>query len=132
MFPSDFVEAINRAGLVRVSAGHERTSPLEIWVVTIGTRLFARSWGLSEKSWYSTFLAGADGLLECQGQRVAVSGRKPPDIDVISPLIDAEYLRKYDRGENSKYARGILAEQHVRRTLEFVPLTVATGAAGDA
>lgn len=132
MFPRDFVEAINRAGLVRVSAGQERTTPLEIWVVAIGTRLFARSWGLSERSWYSTFLAGAGGFLECEGQRVAVSGRKPPDSDAVSPLIDAEYLRKYDRGENSKYARGILAEQHVRRTLEFVPLLVAPGAAADA
>jgi hypothetical protein len=122
MFPADFVETINRSGLVGVAAGAQRTTPLEIWVVAVGNRLFARSWGLSERSWYSTFLRGEHGFLECGGRRVPVGGREPPDTEAISSLIDAEYLRKYDRGENSKYARGILGKEHVLRTLEFVPL----------
>ncbi|MBK1616375.1 hypothetical protein CKO44_23300 [Rubrivivax gelatinosus] len=122
MFHTDFVATVNRAGLVGVSAGKDRATPLEIWVVAVGNRLFARSWGLSERSWYSTFLSGAHGFLECEGQRVQVSGREPLDLQTISPLIDAEYLRKYDRGENSKYARGILGQQHIQRTLEFIPL----------
>lgn len=120
MFSSDFVAAVDRSSLVGVSAGTGRTAPLEIWVVTVGSRLFARSWGLAERSWYSAFRAGARGFLECQGQRVPVFGREPPDIGAITPLIDAAYLRKYDRGENANYARGILGEQHVRRTLEFI------------
>lgn len=120
MFPAEFIIAVNRNNLTGVSAGATREAPLQIWVVAIGNRLFARSWGLSERSWYSTFLGGAHGFLECEGLRVGVEGRVPPDLQVISPLIDSEYLRKYDRGENSKYAKGILGQAHVQRTLEFV------------
>lgn len=116
------IDAVGRSSLVGVSAGGRRATPLEIWVVAVGGRLFARSWGLSERSWYSAFIGGAQGFLECGDRRVAVSGREPADLEAVSPLIDAEYLRKYDRGENSGYARGILGRQHVLRTLEFVPL----------
>jgi hypothetical protein len=122
MFPIKFIEAINRSGLVGVSAGAERSTPLQIWVVAVGNRLFARSWGLSERSWYFAFLSNARGFLECGGQRVAACGRTPLDLKIIVPLIDAAYLTKYDHGENSKYARGILEQQHVTRTLEFLPL----------
>lgn len=120
MFTDDLVAAVNRSSLVRVRAGDARPDPLEIWVVSVGNRLFARSWGLSERSWYTTFLAGAEGSLECGGLRVRVVGRRPPDMEAITPLIDAEYLRKYDRGENSSYAHAILRPDHVQRTLEFL------------
>lgn len=125
MFPAEFITAVNRNSLTGVSAGAAREAPLQIWVVAIGNRLFARSWGLSERSWYSTFLDGAHGFLECEGLRADVTGRVPPDLQEISPLIDAEYLRKYDRGENSTYARGILGQAHVQRTLEFVVRTLS-------
>ena len=124
MFSEDLVAAVNRSSLIKVRAGDARPEPLEIWVVSVGNRLFARSWGLSERSWYTTFLAGAEGSLECDGLRVRVVGRRPPDIEVITPLIDAAYLRKYDRGDNSRYAHGILRPDHVQRTLEFVPVAV--------
>lgn len=122
MFPVDFVACVNRSSLVGVSAGAGRSAPLQIWVVAVESRLFARSWGLSERSWYSAFLNGSHGFLECEGRRIPVVGRRPHDFEAISRLIDAEYLRKYDRGENSKYARGILTHEHVLRTLEFIPL----------
>lgn len=124
MFSDAFIDSVNSTSLVSVSAGPDRTKPLEIWVVAVGHRLFARSWGLSERSWYTAFLNGSAGCLECIGRRVAVTGRKPPDLEILTPLIDAEYLRKYDRGDNSKYAHGILAEKHVQRTLEFIPAII--------
>lgn len=124
MFSDDLVAAVNRSSLVRVRAGDARPEPLEIWVVSVGNRLFARSWGLSERSWYTSFLGGAEGSLECGGLRVRVMGRRPPDMEVITPLIDAAYLRKYDRGCNSSYAHGIVRPDHVQRTLEFVPVAV--------
>ena len=123
MFPPEFVAAVNRSNLIKVSAGAERTTSLEIWVVCVDGRLFARSWGLSERSWFSAFINGACGFLECERLRVNVSGRRPLDLSAVSARIDAEYLRKYDNGANSKYAHGILAQQHVERTLEFIPAT---------
>lgn len=132
MFPADFVASINQAGLTGVSAGEMRAVPLRIWVVAVGNRLFARSWGLSERSWYSAFLGGAHGFIEKEGRRIHVRGQTPSDLEAISPLIDAEYLRKYDGGENSKYARGILGKDHVLRTLEFLPLPDISSSSGPA
>lgn len=52
-----------------------------------------------------------------------MSGRPPPDAEAVTPLINAEYLQRYDEGENSRYARGTLEPQHVERTLELLPLS---------
>jgi hypothetical protein len=122
MFPKDFIDAFNRNTLTGVSAGEGRATALPIWVVAVGDRLFARSWGLSERSWFATFSKGERGFLESESHRVAVKGQVPTDLELITPLINAEYLRKYNHGDNALYAQGIVAEKHVQHTMEFIPI----------
>ena len=120
MIPPSFVALVHEHGLTSVRAGSAERAFLEIWVVAVEGRLFARSWGLSERSWYTAFLDGARGTLRCGGVDLEVCGVVPSDLEAISDAISAEYLRKYDRGENSEYARGIIRPEHVARTMEFV------------
>ncbi len=120
MIPPSFAAIVHQQGLTSVRAGAADRAFLEIWVVAVQGRLFARSWGLSERSWYTAFLGGARGTLRCDGTELEVLGIVPPDLEAISESVSAEYLRKYDRGENSEYAHGIIRPEHVARTMEFV------------
>jgi hypothetical protein len=49
----DYIKTNN---LIGIKAGENRSAFLEIWMVTVNDRVFARSWGLAEKSWYNSFL----------------------------------------------------------------------------
>ncbi|MCB1048354.1 MAG: DUF2255 family protein [Calditrichaeota bacterium] len=120
MIPITFLDAVHASNLTGVRAGPPVRDFLEIWVVVVQGRLFARSWGLAERSWYTLFLAGEPGALSSGGQEVAVRGIIPPDLEAMSAAISAEYLRKYDQGANSSYARGIVEDVHVARTMEFI------------
>ena len=45
------IQYINSHNLIGIKAGKERETFLEIWMVTVENRIFARSWGFAEKSW---------------------------------------------------------------------------------
>lgn len=121
-FDESILQYVRTRNLVGVRAGDRPRGFLDIWMVVVDGRIFARSWGLAERSWYTEFLSGRTGEIRCGDSVVKVAGVIPADLTSISEAISAEYLRKYDRGSNSQYARGIVQPEHVARTMEFVPL----------
>lgn len=123
-FPPAVFDYLDAHTLIGIRAGQERETFLQIWMVTVEQRIFARSWGMAERSWYNTFLKGATGALQCGELVVPVIGVIPPDPDVLTEKINAAYLAKYDFGENSFYARGIIAPAHAARTMEFQHIAV--------
>ena len=45
---------------------------------------------------------------------------------ILPDYVHRAYLDKYDSGENSFYANGIIKEKHVAKTMEFVILNNKT------
>lgn len=122
-FNTSAIDYIKNNNLTGVRAGKDREKFLEIWMVTVRGRIFARSWGFSEKSWYHTFLSGAEGAIKCGEEIVPVKGIVPDDIDLLTPEINQAYLTQYDTGgDNSFYAKGIIEPEHIKYTMEFVPV----------
>ncbi len=122
---SNLINALNYIrtnNMVEIKAGNSDHAFLEIWMVNIDSRIFARSWNLSERSWYSTFLSEKVGELKCGNQIFKVHGIIPPDIKLLNQRINSAYLEKYDFGLNSIYAKGIVQPKHVEKTLEFIIL----------
>lgn len=116
------IQYINSHNLIGIKAGKERESFLEIWIVTVENRIFARSWGFAEKSWYNTFLKDNLGEIKCGETIYAIEARIPEDLSELEQEINQAYLDKYDSGENSFYAKGIIEEKHVAKTMEFIIL----------
>lgn len=115
----DYIKTHNHIG---IRAGEERPGFLEIWMVVVNKRVFARSWGLAEKSWFNTFLKNDTGAIKCGELVIPVLGRIPDDRPQLDELINKAYLDKYDYGRNSYYAQGIIKPAHMERTMEFLPL----------
>ena len=89
-------------------------------MVSLDGRIFARSWGLSERSWYSTFLREPIGAIRCGEQVFAVQARIPDDVEAQTPRISQAYRDKYTSEHNRPYAEGIVRPEHVERTMELV------------
>lgn len=114
------LDYIKENNLIGIKAGTQRPSFLEIWMVVVENRIFARSWGLEEKSWYNTFLENSEGQIQCGSTIYKIEALVPDDLNQITDEINKAYLKKYNFGDNSKYAIGIIEEKHIGKTMEFV------------
>jgi len=111
---------INHHNLIEIKAGEERTTFLEIWMVTVNDRIFARSWGLAEKSWYNTFLQDPKGQIKCGEEVFYIKALVPDDLRDLASDINTAYLTKYNTGSNLKYSKGIIQQKHIEKTMEFI------------
>ncbi len=116
------IQYIDSHNLIGIKAGKERESFLEIWMVIVENRIFARSWGFAERSWYNTFLKDNLGEIKCGETIYKIEAKIPSDLADIENKINQAYLEKYDSGDNSFYAKGITEKEHVEKTMEFVIL----------
>ena len=117
---NEAIRYINSHNLTRIKAGNDRETFLEIWMVTVDNRIFARSWGFAERSWYNTFLNDSNGEIKCGDQIFKIKAEIPKDLDALNEKISRAYLDKYDSGYNSFYAKGITEQSHVDKTMEFI------------
>lgn len=121
-FDTETIDYIENNNLIGIKAGNERPNFLNIWMVTINNRVFARLWGFAEKSWYNTFLKDPNGEIKCGEKVIKITAAIPQDIKFLDKEINEAYLKKYDSGDNSFYAHGIIKEEHVAKTMEFIAL----------
>jgi hypothetical protein len=114
---------MNATHINHVKAGESRTKFTGIWMVVVDGRIFARSYSLSKRSWYTTLLKGETGEIRCAKATVAVRGVHPADLAEITPAIQAAYESKYCvKAYNRKWVDGLCEPERVRRTMEFVPI----------
>lgn len=116
----DAIHYIQTHNLIGLKAGSNRTDFLEIWMVVVDKRIFARSWGLAERSWYNTFLNNPSGEIQCGDAVYRITAKVPDDLHHLTEPINQAYLNKYNEGRNAPYAQGIIQPQHAARTMEFV------------
>lgn len=116
------IEYISSNNLIGLKAGKERKTFLEIWMVVIDDRIFARSWGFAEKSWYNTFLIYPFGQIECGKITFNIEATIPNDIKELTSRINQAYIDKYNFGRNMEYVEGIIQQKHIDKTMEFVIL----------
>ncbi|HET6227026.1 MAG TPA: DUF2255 family protein [Bacteroidia bacterium] len=115
---------IRNNNLIGIKAGKERDTFLEIWMVVVDDRIFARSWGMAEKSWYNTLKENSQGFLKCGNKIFEMKAIIPVQSAALTEKINKAYLDKYDSGENSFYAKGIIKQEHVAKTMEFELLPI--------
>lgn len=116
------IQYINSNNLIEIKAGNERETFLEIWMVTVNDRIFARSWGFAERSWYNTFLKDNSGQIKFGEEIFNIKAQIPNDLNELEEQINQAYLNKYDSGRNSVYAQGIIKKEHADKTMEFIVL----------
>ena len=117
----DIIHFVENNSLIGLKAGNERPDFLEIWMVVVKGRVFARSWAMSERSWYTTFLKNKEGFIKCGDWVSAINGIVPLDLPELGEEINKAYIKKYDFGANSVYVQEIIEKNRMDKTMEFVP-----------
>lgn len=120
MNKNNALKYIQSNNLIGIKAGSERPDFLEIWMVIVRDRIFARSWGMAERSWYNSFLKDPEGQIKCGDQVYTIKALIPEDIDQLTEEINQAYLVKYNSEHNRQYAIGIIEDKHVEKTMEFI------------
>lgn len=116
------LDYIQNHTIIGIKAGHQRPEFLEIWMIVVQNRIFARSWGLAERSWYNTFLDNSVGEIQCGETIYPIKAIIPEDISDLTEEINQAYLTKYNSEHNIQYSQGIIQEKHVAKTMEFIIL----------
>ena len=122
-FEEAFLKCIREKEITSVRAGKDRTEFTGIWMVEVEGRVFARSYYLRERSWYTSLLEGHPGSIKCGSAIVDVRGEKPNDAKTITAAINQAYEEKYSVKEhNKKWVTGLIQPERVARTMEFMPI----------
>ena len=119
-FPNDLYEFLRNNTIVEVKGGKDRKTFLRIWMVEVNSRLFARSWNKSPKSWFTEFIKTGVGQIKYGANVIEVTGVKLAKDDKTNSLIDEAYLNKYTQKENLEYAKGITQPEYADFTMEFI------------
>ena len=92
---------------------------MEIWVVNVNKRVFARSWNKSARSWFTSFLETGVGQLKYGEKVIDVKGKKLASVEPIQQEINKAYLKRYNQKENVFYSEGITQPEYLDYTMEF-------------
>jgi hypothetical protein len=119
-FPTSFYDHLIQNTLTGIKAGSERSTFLDIWMVQVEGRVFARSWGKSTKSWFTTFLEQPEGEIK-YGETILPISALPCTDEAMNLKINQAYLARYQTPENLPYAQGISQPEYAAYTMEFIP-----------
>ena len=118
-FPAEFFNHLETHNYTEIKGGITRTTFLEIWVVAVGDRVFARSWNKSAHSWFTAFLETGNGQLKFGDTIIDVSGIKVQPRLAIHKSINEAYRNRYTEKENTYYVNGITQPEYEAYTMEF-------------
>jgi len=119
MFPKDFYTYLANNTLIEIKGGITRPTFLQIWIVAVEKRIFARSWNKSEKSWFTEFQKTGIGEIKYGNKVLKVNGEKVSSENLINLNISEAYINKYDQPENIEYSKGISQPEYFDYTMEF-------------
>lgn len=118
-FPKSFYNHLRAHNYVEIKGGLDRNSFLEIWMVRVEGRIFARSWNKSKKSWFTAFRDTGLGELKYGEKLISVKGQKLRKDSVLHHGINEAYKKRYNQPENIYYSDGISQPEYADYTMEF-------------
>lgn len=121
-FPDEFYGHLARHTLVGIRVGPGREAFLDIWMVEVQGRVFARSWNRSHSGWFGALLQGQAGEVRFGEREAAVRGERPDPEAGLMERIDQAYLERFTQPGNVAYARAISRPEYHPFTIELVPV----------
>lgn len=118
-FDAEALAAVEKDLVIGVRAGDaHRFTP--VWAVVVGGRVFARSWGLAERSWFNAFRRAPDGAVEIGGREFPINAVFDHD-EAMADAVDDAYREKYHTPASRKYVDDLNRPASRVTTTEFVP-----------
>ena len=120
-FSKPVVAAISKDKILGLRAGSDDHRFIGVWVVVVDGRVFIRSWGLKQKSWYNAFRADPTGTIQAAGRELRVRAVTSVS-EKTKAAVDSAYAEKYDTPGAIKYVKGFARSKRRRdTTTELLP-----------
>ena len=115
----DLVKEIRKRKIHQIRAGKEH-SFIDITIITIGDRLFARPYKFGEKGWYDAFLRNSSGEIKIGDMIIPIDGIIPEDLESIIPQVNWA-THKFLPIIYFLMRLTFNTKKHEERTLELIP-----------
>ena len=120
-FPEKILAAIREDKILGIRAGMEPHRIIGIWSVVVEGRVFVRSWSLKPRSWYRTFLADPQGLIQVGKRKIRVRAVRTRS-ERLKDAVSQAYREKYNTPGSVKYVSDMSRAKSRNTTTELVPL----------
>jgi len=120
-FSKPTVDAIRAGKILGIRAGTKAHRVIGIWAVVVEGRVFVRSWGLQQRSWYRTLLEEPRGVIKINGRTIRVRAIFTRS-ERLKAAVDRAYREKYNTPGSIRFVKGLRLKKRRDTTTELVPL----------
>jgi len=124
-FDNAVIDAVRHDLVIGVSAGATGHRFTPVWAVVVEGRVFIRSWGLSELSWFTAFRRDPDGAAEIGGREYCVRAVHTRS-QRLQDAVDAAYRIKYHTDASAGFVADMTTDRSRATTTELVPVVRRT------
>ena len=123
-FPEAVLATLRKDKILGIRAGTDSSHRIiGIWVVVVEGRVFVRSWSMSPRSWWRTFLEDPYGSMfvgEKEFRIRAIQTRS----ERLKDLVSAAYKEKYNKPGDIQYVKDMSCKKSRDTTTELVPIYI--------
>src|SRR5688572_17534270 len=120
-FPDKILAAIREDKILGIRAGAKPHRIIGIWSVVVEGRVFVRSWSIKPRSWYRTFLADPQGIIQVGKRKFRVRAVQTRS-ERLKDAVSRAYREKYNTPGSIKYVSDMSRSKSRNTTTELVPL----------
>jgi hypothetical protein len=119
-FSEDVIAAIQKEKILGIRAGRDSNHKvIGIWAVVVEGRVFVRSWSLSPRSWWRTFLEDPHGSIFVVDKEIPIRTIQTRS-ERLKDLVSAAYKEKYNTPGSIQYVKDMSRKKSRETTTELV------------
>ena len=121
-FTEEILIVINKGKILGIRAGTDSNHKvIGIWTVVVEGRVFVRSWSLSPRSWWRTFLEDPHGSIFVGEKEIPIRAIQTRS-ERLKDLVSAAYKEKYNTPGSIQYVKDMSRKKSRDTTTELVPI----------
>ncbi len=118
-FSKSILDAVRKGNVIGIRAGSRPHRVIGIWAVVVDGRIFVRSWSLSRRGWYRTFLEEPRGTVYINDRPFAIRAMRTRS-ERVKNAVDRAYEEKYNTPGSIKYVKDLKRAKSRATTLELI------------
>jgi hypothetical protein len=119
-FSEQVLAIIHKERILGIRAGTDSTHRvIGIWAVVVEGRVFVRSWSMSPRSWWQTFLEDPQGIITVGTKQISVRAIQTRS-ERLKDLVSAAYKEKYNTPGSVQYVKDMSRKKSRDTTTELV------------
>ena len=121
-FSEEILATLRKENILGIRAGTDSSHRIiGIWAVIVEGRVFVRSWSVSPRSWWRTFLEDPHGSMFVGDKEFHIRAIQTRS-ERLKDLVSAAYKEKYDKSGDIQYVKDMSRKKSRDTTTELVSI----------